>query len=798
MKIVSETIPLGNKEQGLPCPPLYLGLCPAKTAFKRSDFPFIDVATGSGSEGGKREEWNEHVQACIARINQAVRERTPPSFTWSTLQSYEVGPTTPPGGLKLDLPAGVPAVLLAFGPSAKHSISYKSKRKLVTVGDVTLLTGPITIFGPGSSGDAQESQDASAKLHVVLAHDAVPRDGVSCDALYALKKAGFRIVSDEAEMAWSFGSYYNTPNPVWEKQDSHERESLLSIVKKHMGSEEIATKAKYNDRERMSDFWHRGDRWVYGIHLEPRNYFEQPPYGLDIDYKRGVTLAIQDKPPHRVLTILPEQQWEWLRRDGKLSFHWRGISIYPRVRALTRGTEHRRALDDGQCLNMAAPVLVEACCEEGSLLSRTSRWSRTRKVLCITEEHDFTSRCAINLSKARIICSADAIWLSCPCTGGSSWVFINWLRGETCREKIREHWDLFHRIWKAFEEVAEHALSKGAKVFIEWPRGCAYWREPCVVRFLAKHNFQFADFDGCMYGLKASGGRHDGMPINKPWRVACSPNSSLPKFLNLRCDRSHTHTACQGSYTKKTQNYTPAIARQVHRSLNYDARREGWPLDAACSMLGIEVSTSRFDYDPSQAKVVQTQFEASPLSDDPPICAVGEAMSEEGEERRETPSKSRPTSRGRGAWRPAVAASGVPLGPLATAPHGRTPSPAVPAEEHPTSVGRGGERTSARPPVQPTGAFPRRASSAGVSARPVPAGAMPRASSAGDLGGGSRHRDIEHERDPASARARRLSEVPAGAGSRIGMGLEQERERYGLVGQAKRVLLPRLGSTGLP
>ena len=86
------------------------------------------------------------------------------------------------------------------------------------------------------------------------------------------------------------------------------------------------------------------------------------------------------------------------------------------------------------------------------------------------------------------------------------WANVNWARGEHVRQKIRQHWDLCHRIWTSFVTVAEHAIKLGARVFIEWPRGCSYWREPCVMEFLAKHNFQFADFDGCMYGLVAKGG----------------------------------------------------------------------------------------------------------------------------------------------------------------------------------------------------------------------------------------------------------------------------------------------------
>ena len=325
-------------------------------------------------------------------------------------------------------------------------------------------------------------------------------------------------------------------------------------------------------------------------------------------------------------TIWPNQRAEWVDSQGKVPFLWKGISIYPRL-SLLKG--RRRSVDASlptDAVPPGAPALVEACCEEGSLLSRRSRWSRNRDVVCITEKLDFTSRNAIKISKSKIIGKADALWLSCPCTGGSTWVYINWHRGEDVRNKIREHWDLFHRIWKAFEEVAEHAIRMGARVFIEWPRGCAYWREPAVVRFLSKHRLQFADFDGCMYGLRATGGRHDGDFIKKPWRVACTPNSSLPSFLNKKCDGTHHHTPCQGSYTKKTQCYTPPIAKQVHRSLNYDMEKDGLDNDTACCFVGIEASASRLDYDPSLLPMVQGIATACPIVDSleslPPACAA--------------------------------------------------------------------------------------------------------------------------------------------------------------------------------
>ena len=121
--------------------------------------------------------------------------------------------------------------------------------------------------------------------------------------------------------------------------------------------------------------------------------------------------------------------------------------------------------------------------------------------------------------------------------------------------------EVVQRLWAAFELVATHALHVGARVFVEWPRRRAYWRNDRVVKFLTAHGLINADFDGCMYGLVASCGRDTGMPIQKPWRVACSSNSCLPSMLNRRCDGSHDHTPCQGQNTLLTQGYTPEIVK---------------------------------------------------------------------------------------------------------------------------------------------------------------------------------------------------------------------------------------------
>jgi len=215
-------------------------------------------------------------------------------------------------------------------------------------------------------------------------------------------------------------------------------------------------------------------------------------------------------------------------------------------------------------------ILVEGCCENGSLLQRRTKFSRGCKVVPITKDDDFASSSGMRKCIENIKGPADTLWFSAPCTGGSTWQFINLRRGPETVAKIKLHWKLFKRLWAAFEVVAEHALGVGARVFVEWPRRCVYWKNDRVAKFLSRHGFVSSDFDGCMYGLVASCGPMTGMPIQKPWRVACSPGSSLPTLLNKRCDGSHDHTPCAGQNTLLTQGYTPEIAKLVHQSIVRD------------------------------------------------------------------------------------------------------------------------------------------------------------------------------------------------------------------------------------
>ena len=144
-------------------------------------------------------------------------------------------------------------------------------------------------------------------------------------------------------------------------------------------------------------------------------------------------------------------------------------------------------------------VMVEGCTNPGSLMSRPTPSSKGCTVIPIDRNIDWCSKASYGTCITNLTGSHSALWFSSPCTGGSLWSHINLHRGSSTVALILRHWAEFHRLWKRFEEVAKIVIPKSVAMFIEWPRGCRYWANTRVARFLNKYGFTFADFDGCMY-----------------------------------------------------------------------------------------------------------------------------------------------------------------------------------------------------------------------------------------------------------------------------------------------------------
>eukprot|EP00969_Alexandrium_andersonii_P254086 11230052-Alexandrium_andersonii.AAC.1 len=66
--------------------------------------------------------------------------------------------------------------------------------------------------------------------------------------------------------------------------------------------------------------------------------------------------------------------------------------------------------------------------------------------------------------------------------------------------------------------------------------------------FLEESGFKYADFDGCMHGLRPMGTSLRWALILKPWRVECL-SSSLPLRLNKRRTGLRPRLPCEGRGT---------------------------------------------------------------------------------------------------------------------------------------------------------------------------------------------------------------------------------------------------------
>ena len=92
-------------------------------------------------------------------------------------------------------------------------------------------------------------------------------------------------------------------------------------------------------------------------------------------------------------------------------------------------------------------------------------------MVCITKEDDFRKDETVARVVSLLRTSRDAVWFSCPCTGGSAWQRVNAIKSQQTRDKIQAHWKLFRQLWRSFSIVAARVFEIEARLFVEWPRG---------------------------------------------------------------------------------------------------------------------------------------------------------------------------------------------------------------------------------------------------------------------------------------------------------------------------------------
>ena len=158
-------------------------------------------------------------------------------------------------------------------------------------------------------------------------------------------------------------------------------------------------------------------------------------------------------------------------------------------------------------------VIAEYCTGKNSKIGKQA--PPDCKVIRLTEDDDMTTPEGLEKALKAVRVKNCLLWVSLPCTGGSSWQRINAVRPDASaghRKRIRKHMKLYHKLWRNLETVAHEAAEWGGKICIEWPNGNLLWNQPEVKRLVKQYGLFPVTFDGCAVDLTSSAGN----PIMKP------------------------------------------------------------------------------------------------------------------------------------------------------------------------------------------------------------------------------------------------------------------------------------------
>ena len=216
-------------------------------------------------------------------------------------------------------------------------------------------------------------------------------------------------------------------------------------------------------------------------------------------------------------------------------------------------------------------LLVEICCSPMSKLSDISRQAAVGcRVIQFTEKHSLLDE-GYQSYVASIVNDFPMskhvlLWLSLPCTGGTSWSHVN-LKIPSAARKVMKHVKTMKKLWKAFERFCR-LLNRDFDVAIEWPQNCRYWRFPRIIKFINEFSLKRYDFHGCMLGTRD----HEGNPIKKPWTVATTVDEIGLELSQYQCDESHDHVQGRGKPLKETESYSYLFTDCVHKAFDRAAQ----------------------------------------------------------------------------------------------------------------------------------------------------------------------------------------------------------------------------------
>ena len=68
------------------------------------------------------------------------------------------------------------------------------------------------------------------------------------------------------------------------------------------------------------------------------------------------------------------------------------------------------------------------------------------------------------------------LWMSLPCTGGTTWTFIN-MKHPMAKKKVLREVKKLWKLWGAMEDFVSR-INRDFEIAMEWPTGCRYWKSP--------------------------------------------------------------------------------------------------------------------------------------------------------------------------------------------------------------------------------------------------------------------------------------------------------------------------------
>ena len=160
------------------------------------------------------------------------------------------------------------------------------------------------------------------------------------------------------------------------------------------------------------------------------------------------------------------------------------------------------------------------------------------------------------------------LWASLPCTAGSPWQHMNRHRNPGAEEKIEQQKDIMKKLLRNFILVADRIAERGGDISFEWPAHCALWKDPHVQEMLDRFSMNKITMHGCAAGLASL---RTGLPIKKPWCIATTAPGIVGALSGFQCPGHEAHEPCAGQETKRTEGYTPTMAKAIHKGIREEA-----------------------------------------------------------------------------------------------------------------------------------------------------------------------------------------------------------------------------------